>query len=112
MVNRKITKKKGKIFVFFPDLKATFDKVDRKILREMLEWIGVTEQLRKRIIETYKEIKYSVKVENEKSEEFWTENEIRQGCPMSPTLFNVHISDLEDEMKKEQTGVVIEKKKV
>lgn len=43
VVNREITKKKGKIFVFFPDLKATFDKVDRKILREMLERIGVTE---------------------------------------------------------------------
>lgn len=30
-------------------------------------------------------------------------NGIRQGCPLSSTLFNKYILDLEEEMRKEQT---------
>lgn len=40
VVNREISKKRGKIFAFFVDLKAAFDKVDRKKLREMLKRKG------------------------------------------------------------------------
>lgn len=71
------------------------------------------EKLRKRIMGTYKETKNMVRVGDNKSEEFWTENGVRQGCPMSPTLFNVYIMDIEEEMKKEQNGgVVIGREKI
>lgn len=64
-------------------------------------------------METYKETKNKVKVGNEKSEEFWTRTGVRQGCPMSPTLFNVYMMDLEAEIRKEQFGrVVVRKEKV
>jgi len=33
-------------------------------------------------------------------EEFWTERGVRQGCPMSPILFNILMSDIEEEMGK------------
>lgn len=51
-------------------------------------------------METYKETKNMVKMEDRKSEELWTRNGVRQGCPMSPTLFNVYMADLEEELKK------------
>lgn len=41
-----------------------------------------------------------------KIEAFWTEKGVRQGCSMSPTLFNIYVMDLEEEMRKEQTGGV------
>lgn len=41
IVNKEITKKKGKILVFFADLKAAFDRVDRTNLEERIEKIGV-----------------------------------------------------------------------
>lgn len=61
-------------------------------------------------METYKETKNIVRVGNRKSKEFWTKSGVRQGCPMSPTLFNIYIMDLEREMKKEQTGDVDRKR--
>lgn len=36
------------------------------------------------------------------TDEFWTEKEVRQGCSLSLTLFNIYVTDLEDEMRKEQ----------
>lgn len=107
IANREAGKKRGKIFAFFADLKAAFDKVDRRKLGEILKRIKIGERLRKRIMETYKETKNTVKAGKRKSEEFWTSTGVRQGCPMSPTLFNIYIMDLEAEMRKEQTGGIV-----
>lgn len=64
-------------------------------------------------METYKKTRNIIKIGNRKTEEFWTEKGLRQGYPMSPTLFNIYLSDLEEKLKKEQTGgVLISKEKV
>lgn len=91
IVNEEISKRKGRIFAFFGNLRAAFDRVDRNKLREVLKKMGIETRLRRRISKTYKETKNIVKVENRTSEEFWTKNGVRQGCPMSLTLFNIHI---------------------
>lgn len=85
--------------------------MDRVKLGEMLRKIGIEEWLRREIMETYKKTKNKVKIRNRKMEELWTRNGFRQGCPMSPRLFNVYIGDLEAEMRKEQTGGVVVRKK-
>lgn len=105
IVNKELSKKRGKIFAFFADLKAAFDKVDRQELNKRMKGIGIEDQLRRRVMEVYRETKNTVR--ERKTEEFWTERGVRQGCPKSPTLFNVYIMDVEEEMRKEQTGGVI-----
>lgn len=50
IVNRELSKNKGKIFAFFADLKAAFDRVDRAKLEEMLREARIGERLRRRIM--------------------------------------------------------------
>lgn len=107
IVDRELGKKKGKVFVCFADLKAAFDRVDRVVLKKRMKKIGISKKLSKRIMETYKETKNVVKIGEKYTEEFWTRKGVRQGCPMSPTLFNIYVADLEEEMRKEQTGGVM-----
>lgn len=42
MVQRELMKPKGKVFTFFANLKSAFDKVDRKLLGERMEKIGIS----------------------------------------------------------------------
>ena len=107
IANREVAKRRGKVFAFFADLKAAFDKVDRKKMEEMMRRAAIGRRLKKRIMETYKETKCIIKVGDKKSEEFWTSSGVRQGCPLSPMLFNMYIMDLEEEMRKEQTGGIV-----
>jgi len=76
-VNREITRKRGKVFAFFADLKAAFDKVDRIKLGKMLKKAGVEEQLGRRIMEIYRKTKNKVKIGRGKLEEFWTKSGVR-----------------------------------
>lgn len=47
------------------------------------------------------------------SKEFWTTRGVRQGCPLSPTLYNIYMNDLEKEMRKgKEGGVEVGNKKI
>jgi len=52
VINKEISKKRGKMYGFFIDLKAAFDKVDRKILWRAME----KRDIRRGLIERVKEI--------------------------------------------------------
>ena len=113
VANRELGKKRGKLYACFVDLKAAFDWVDRGRLAETMRKMGVGGRLRKRIMDIYKETKNVVKVGEKRTKEFWTTRGVRQGCPLSPTLFNIFLADLEEEMRKvKEGGVVIGREKV
>jgi len=86
------------------DLKAAFDTVDRRILGKRMEEEGVSKRLRERIEEIYKETGCRVRVGENYGRRFWTERGVRQGCPLSPILFNILIADLEKELGEEGVG--------
>lgn len=44
ITDKEIVKEKGKVFASFADLKAVFNKMDRKILKEKMMEIGVTKK--------------------------------------------------------------------
>lgn len=72
-------------------------KLNRNTLIGRMKEMTVRKNLMERVAEKYEKTKTIIrKGENEK-EEFWTSRGVRQGCPVSPTLFNVYISDLEKE---------------
>lgn len=51
-------------------------------------------------METYRETTNIVRIGEKTTENFWTERGVRQRCPLSSTLFNIYVMNLENEIKK------------
>ncbi len=95
----KYLEKDRKLFAAFMDLKKTYDRVDRKGLWGTLRVYGVGGQLLKGIRSFYENASASVWVNGELSESFNIEVGVRQGCVMSPWLFNIYMDGCIREMK-------------
>lgn len=63
----------------------------------------------------YRKKRNIVKIEKQKVKESWMEKKLEKDCPLSSllVLFNIYVINLqlEEEMKKEQTGGIIDRKK-
>ena len=107
LIDRELEKKGGQLIACFVDYKAAFDTVDRNVLWKIMERKGVNKWLIGRIKDIYKETKNVVRVGDRKSEVFWTVRGVRQGCPLSPTLFAIYISEIDEILEKAQTGGIL-----
>ena len=94
------------MIAMFVDLKAALDSVDRRILWEAMEKRGVRAGLMERVREIYGDTISRVKVGGEIGESFWTAKRLRQGCPISPILFNLLTADMDEELRKGKWGGV------
>lgn len=106
VANREIKEKRGKLYAFFANLTAAVDKVHRGKLSKLMEEKGIGRKLKTRVNEIYKETRNKIRVNGEMSEKFWTRG-LRQGCPLSPTLFALYTADLEERMRRGQAGGVV-----
>ncbi|XP_039312991.1 uncharacterized protein LOC120359478 [Solenopsis invicta] len=106
LVNRQIERKERKMMAVFVDLRAAVDSVDRGILLKAMRERGVREGLVERVAEVLRETRSRVRVSGEVGKGFWTARGVRQGCPLSPILFNLLVADLEEEMRKVKWGGV------
>lgn len=89
LIGRQLKGKGGGMVALFVDLRAAFDSVDRGVLIEMMKERRIREGLVRRIEEVMGETKSRVRMGQEVGESFWTVREVRQGCPLNPTLFNM-----------------------
>jgi len=93
--------------MMFINLKAAFDSVDRRVLIEALEERGVRKDLVERVKEMLRETKSRVRIGEETGGNFWTGRGLRQGCPLSPLLFNILTADMEEELERVKWGGLI-----
>lgn len=78
----------------FIDFEKAFDRVDRNVLWRILEKRGYPQQLIKAVQSLYSNTRVAVKSNLKVSEEIPTNQGVRQGCPLSPALFNIYIDDI------------------
>lgn len=88
----------------FVDLRAAFDSVDREELVKGMRRKGARESLVERVEEILRETRSRVWVVGEVGWEFWMARGVRQGCPLSPLLFNLLLADIEEEMGRVKWG--------
>ena len=93
---KKCGRKKGKPFVCFVDFKKAFDTVPRDKLWHIMEELGVPIHLRAVVHRLYEEVKVKIRTSDGISESFRSDIGVKQGCPLSPTLFGLYIDKLEE----------------
>ena len=96
IVEKVVKKNKNYLYVAFIDFKKAYDKVNRKILFERLRKLGINGIFLKNIESMYKQTSYSVKLKNGYLDALSSNLGLKQGCPLSPMLFNLYIDDIKD----------------
>ena len=78
----------------FVDYEKAFDRVDWKKLMQALIRLGIDWKDRRLIRNLYMGQKIRIRIEGEYSEPGEIGRGVRQGCPLSPLLFNIYIEEL------------------
>lgn len=73
----------------FIDFEKAFDRVDRNILWKIMKERGYPQQLIKTIRCFYQETNIAKKSNFKLSQKMYVNQGVRQGCSLSPTLFNI-----------------------
>jgi len=96
------------VYSSYIDIKAAYDSVPRKTLWEVCSQYDIPKKLCRLLQALYSKTKAAVRVEGELTDWFDVKTGLRQGCLLSPLLFNVYIdhilrkalNELEEEEKK------------
>ena len=97
--------KQGKIFAAaFMDLSGAYDSVDRGKLFEKLQGLGLTEHTIGLFRSLYTNNQCIIKCQAGTSMPFSIGCGVRQGCPLSTTLFNLYIHDLHSRLTSHCPG--------
>lgn len=84
------------IFVCFVDLKKAFDSINREALFYKISKMGITSKYLNLLNSIYSDVQYSVKLSTGITESFASNVGVKQGCILSPLLFNLFMNDLPD----------------
>ena len=96
------------VFWAFMDLEKAYDTIDRHGMWQMLRVYGVGGKLFKAVQSFYVESRARVRVGNDLSEWFPVNVGLRQGCMMSPWLFNVYMDGVVREVNVRVVGKGLE----
>ena len=96
IVNKIVTNEKKKLFVAFIDFRKAYDKVNRTLLFLKLQKMGIKGLFYENIKALYNPISYLVRVRGGHLQPIPSRLGLKQGCVLSPLLFNLYIDDMKN----------------
>ena len=98
-------KEKGKqVWIAFMDLEKAYDRIDRDAMWQVMRIYGIGGRVLRGIMSFYEGGRACVRVGGRVSESFEVRIGLRQGCVMSPWLFNVYMDGVVREVYSRVTG--------
>ena len=96
--------------LLFIDYERAFDYIKRQILFNILKSRHIPDTLLKAIVVIYTQKKILIKFNNKLSKPVEINKGVRQGCPLSPTLFNIYLDEIITKWQKQDiTGIRLSK---
>lgn len=89
----KYLRSKDRVYSCFVDLRKAFDTVWREAMSAKIKKYGINGKLYEIIKSMYSTVKYSVKLSTGLTSSFSSNVGVKQGCILSPLLFNLFIND-------------------
>ena len=96
----------------FIDLAKAFDTVSHLSIKKGLKRKGIPEQVRETILAMYKDASTKLTVGGKTTTKININSVVKQGCPLSPLLFNLIIDELIEKLKENNIGVQLGDSKV
>ncbi len=94
LIEKHVHQDKGKIYACFIDFKKAFDSIWHQGLFYKLIESGIGGKTYDLIKSMYTESKCGIKINTKRTRYLSQERGVRQGCCLSPTLFNIYINEL------------------
>ena len=102
-----MNKLQGRVFACFVDFKKAYDSVNHVLLWKKLMETGISAKILNLLQQMYKDIKCRVKFRGFVSDEFIYSTGVRQGCVLSPLLFNFFINGIVDIIETTDVGISV-----
>ena len=96
IIEKTLQRNRKRLFTAFIDFRKAYDKVDRDILFEKLKGLGINGIFLRNIEAMYKNVSYSINLKNGHLDPIKSTLGLKQGCPLSPMLFNLYIDDINE----------------
>ena len=103
----KMKRSKLKGVLTFVDLKAAYDSVDRNRLFEAMNKLGLGGKVQGIIGSLYHQDKIIFEVNGSNTEPLYLKQGVRQGCNLSPTLFNILMREVADKLQGREGGIAL-----
>ena len=108
MIVEKMLAKGKKVYAAFMDLEKAYDRIDWEAMWDVLRVYEVGGKLLNAVKAFYRDARACVRIDGEIGESFTIKGGVRQGCVMSPWLFNLYMDGVIREMKARAGNVGVE----
>ena len=98
-------KKRQDTFAAFIDFSKAYDRINRTLLWHKLSLMGVSNKMLTSLKSLYENVKCTVRINGRQSDWFSVGTGLKQGCILSPLLFNGYINDLVKKLNELDCGI-------